>query len=62
MMPYKATQSQKSKQGYVKYSTILPNIIPQIHIAWLPVVFRPRLRTVLETLETQEFIEHDLYQ
>ena len=37
-------------------------IISQIHIAWLPVVFKPSLGTVLETLETQEFNEHDLYQ
>ena len=38
------------------------NIISQIHIVWLPVVFKPSLRTVLETLKTHEFNEHDLYQ
>ena len=43
-------------------SLFCPNIIPQIHIDWLSDVFKPNLRKVLDTLETLEFNEHDLYK
>ena len=62
-MPYKATQTQKSKLSiYAQYSTFGPIIIIQIPFVWLADVFKPTSRTVLETLETQECIEHNLFQ